>query len=98
MSDGDEAADVEVVDIVHHLGKGVGIGGREATVIGGEKELTYFFFEGHGAEGGVDPLGLLGSQRNERQSGVGVRRSGLRGGAIRIFGTVSAASFSGHIG
>ena len=59
MGDGDESADVEVIDVMQHLRVGVRIAGCEAAVISGEKKLTDFFFEGHFAKGGLDPFLLF---------------------------------------
>ena len=56
LGDVDEAADVKVVDVVHHLFVSESVARGEAAVIGGEKKLANFFVDGHRAEGGVGPF------------------------------------------
>ena len=47
MGDGDESADVQIVDTVHHLRVGLRVCCREAPMKGSEEQLADFFFRGH---------------------------------------------------
>ena len=56
LRDVDESADVQIVDVVHHLAIRGGIGGGKAPVISGEKELADFFVIGHLAAAWLPPI------------------------------------------
>ena len=83
LRDVDEAADVQVVDIVHHFFIRSGIGGGEAAVIGGEKKLADFFVIGHFAQRGFHPLFVGGGKRARAGSFGRTRRRFWRGGFLR---------------
>ena len=70
MSDIDEAADMEIIDVMKHLGVSWRISGSEAAVVGGKQELADFFFEAHASDGEFDPFLLLG--RKWCGGGVGI--------------------------
>jgi len=62
MRDGDESADVQVVNAVEHLRIRRRIGGGEAAVVSGEQHLAHFFLEAHVAQRIFHPLGLFRRQ------------------------------------
>ena len=56
VRDVDEAADVQIVHVVHHLRVGLGIRGREAAVIRGEEQLADLFFQASSAVARIPPI------------------------------------------